>query len=181
VSRSDDPDDRALVARFARARDEESFRALYRRHTPALYGLALRLLGHRADAAQDAVQDAWIRAVAGLAGFRWEAALRTWLSGIVVNCCRERLRGEWRWASDENLAPEAHTDAPPPLDLTLDLDRALARLPPGARSAFVLHEIEGFTHEEIAALLEVDPGTSKSQLFHARRQLRLLLHQGTRT
>lgn len=171
---AEDRHDRLLVERFVEARDEASFRALYRRHTPALYALALRLLAHRSADAEDVIQDVWIRAAERLGRFRWEAALRTWLSGIVVNCCRERLRAEWRWAQDDHTEPE-RTDVASPPELTLDLDRAIATLPPGCRGVFVLHDIEGRTHEEIASLLDIDPGTSKSQLSYARRRLRALL------
>jgi RNA polymerase sigma-70 factor (ECF subfamily) len=169
------PTDRAMVERFLRTRDEETFRALYRRHTPALHALALRLLAHRAADAEDAVQDMWIRGIGRLDGFRWEASLRTWLGSIVVNCCRERLRAGWRWVQeDEPQAPD-RPDGEPPVDLTLDVDRALGQLPAGSRAVFVLHDIEGRTHDEIGTLLGIAAGTSRSQLFHARRQLRALL------
>lgn len=176
MTERDDSAERALVARFVRTRDEPAFRELYRRHTPALYGLALRLLARRPADAEDAVQDAWVRAAERIAGFRWESTLRTWLSSILVNCCRERLRHDWRWSDDEGTAAVERVDGAAALDLTLAVDRAIAALPPGSRSVFVLHDIEGRTHEEIGALLDIAPGTSKSQLFHARRQLRALLH-----
>ena len=170
------PEDRILVAHFLRARDEGSFRTLYRRHTPALYALALRLLEHRASEAEDAVQDAWIRAVQRLRAFRWESSMRTWLGGIVVNCCRERLRTGWRWLELDERAPEAADSGAPP-DLTLAVDRAVAALPSGCRAVFLLHDVHGHTHEEIAVMLDIAAGTSKSQLFHARRRLRAQLRQ----
>jgi RNA polymerase sigma-70 factor (ECF subfamily) len=175
VAAPDDAGDRALASRFIAAKDEESFRLLYRRHTPALYGLALRLLGDRRDDAEDVIQDAWIRAAERLDRFRWESSLRTWLSSIVVNCCRERLRTGWRWVGETDVALDSHTHPASPIELTVAVDRAIGRLPPGFRSVFVLHDIEGRTHEEIGLLLDIDPGTSRSQLFHARRHLRLLL------
>lgn len=175
VSTSGNADDRGLVDRFLRLQDEESFRALYRRHTPALYGLARRLLAASSGDAEDAVQDTWVRAAARLHRFRWESALRTWLTGILVNCCRERLRGQWRWVEPDDAAPKEQADDVLPLEQTLGVERAIASLPPGSRSVFVLHDIHGHTHQEIAALLDIEPGTSKSQLFHARRQLRALL------
>jgi RNA polymerase sigma factor (sigma-70 family) len=161
VTPPSETDDRALVARFLRARDEASFRALYGRHTPALYALALRLLAHRGYDAEDAVHDAWIRAVGALERFRWEASFRTWLSGIVVNCCRERLRTDWRQIREADAVLDSRVDGGSPLELTVDVDRAIEQLPGGCRLVFVLHDI--------------DAGTSKSQLFHARRRLRLLL------
>ena len=167
--------DRDLVARFLRDRDEASFRALYRRHSPALYALARRLLANERDAADDVLQDMWIRATLRLPQFRWESALRTWLSGILVNCCRERSREHWRWVSeDEQPAGQPIGDIRP-LELTVDVERAIARLPPGSRSVFVLHDCFGLTHQEIATLLGIHPGTSKSQLFHAHRLLRAML------
>jgi RNA polymerase sigma-70 factor, ECF subfamily len=178
VTRGPEADDRELVARFLRARDESSFRSIYRRHTPALYGLALRLLGHRAADAEDAVQEAWIRGVERLDRFRWESTLRTWLGSIVVNCCRERRRDAWRWHQPSPDAAESANEDASPLELTIAVDRALAALPAGCRSVFVLHDVEGRTHEEIGALLGISSGTSKSQLFHARRRLRALLQEG---
>jgi RNA polymerase sigma-70 factor (ECF subfamily) len=177
VTDASDRDDRELVARFLRGRDESCFRTIYRRHTPALYALSLRLLQHRTADAEDAVQDTWIRAVARLESFRWGSTLRTWLCGILVNCCRERQRAAWRFNDVEDES-EAADPSTPPLELTLEVDRALATLPAGCRGVFVLHDVEGRTHEEIGVMLGISSGTSKSQLFHARRRLRTLLQQG---
>ncbi|MBL8999014.1 MAG: sigma-70 family RNA polymerase sigma factor, partial [Gemmatimonadetes bacterium] len=152
-------------------RDEEAFRSLYRRHTPALYALARRLMADE-QAAGDVVQDAWVRAVAGLGRFAWQSALRTWLSSIVVNCCRERWSARGDRFDDIPLDASARADDPL---LRVDLERALASLPTGYRTVLVLHDVEGYTHEEIAAQLGVEPGTSKSQLSRARRALRLRL------
>ena len=165
-----DTDDRRLAGAIIASGDEAAFRTLYRRHTPALYGLALRLGGGDESWAEELVQRAWIRAVESLGGFAWRSAFRTWLSGIAINCARE----QWR-AARASLEVQASFDATaPPADpaLRVDLERAIARLPHGYRQVFVLHDVEGFTHEEIAALLGIEPGTSKSQLFQARRQLR---------
>lgn len=133
-----------------------------------LYAFALRLQGD-ADEANDVVQEAWLRALRGLGGFTWKSALRTWLSGIVLNCCRERwvARGE-----SLEIAPDLASAADDHADLRVDLERAIAALPTGYRTVVVLHDIEGYTHEEIAAQLGVEPGTSKSQLARARRDLR---------
>ena len=165
--------DRKLVRRFLSHRDEAAFRELYRRHTPALYALALRLLGGRAAEAQDAVQDTWVRACRGLADFRWASSLRTWLCGIVVNRGREALRERAPAPPDRlEMIPPAHGLAR--VD-RLDLERAISQLPPGYRQVLVLRDVEGYTHEEIGRFLGIDPGTSKSQLFHARRAMRGLL------
>ncbi|MGH7581083.1 MAG: RNA polymerase sigma factor [Gemmatimonadales bacterium] len=169
-------DDRDLAAAVSRSGDEAAFRSLYRRHTPALYRLALRLGGGDEPWAEELVQRAWIRAVQGLATFGWRSTLSTWLGGIAINCARElwreaRDRGEAGQDGDRNgltLAPGA---APGPED-RIDLERAVERLPHGYRQVFVLHDVEGYTHEEIGRLLGIEAGTSKSQLSHARRRLR---------
>lgn len=164
-------EDQELVARFVASRDEEAFRLLFRRHTPRLFALAHRLMGSRPGEAEDVVQDAWQRAAGRMARFEWRSALSTWLGAIVINCARERLRRRSPEAVDpatlDGLARPVAASEPP-----IDLDRAIATLPDGYREVFVLHDIEGHTHEEIGALLGVSAGTSKSQLFHARRALR---------
>ena len=164
--------DRALVREFLAARDEAAFRTLYRAHTPALYALALRLTGGDDREAEDLVQESWTRAVRGLGSYRADAALRAWLCGLLVNVRRERIRTDWR-ISD---APLDDTPAPPRLpEASLDLERAIAALPQGARDVFILHDVEGYKHREIAVMLGVEPGTSKSQLARARALLRASL------
>jgi RNA polymerase sigma-70 factor (ECF subfamily) len=166
-----EPADADLVRDFVSTRREEPFRLLFRRHTPALLRLAQRLLGGDTGAAEDAVQEAWLRAAARLQDFRSESLLRTWLSGFVVNCCREQLR---RRAPPEPAATP-HAELPSrgrDAALTLDLERAVLGLADGYRAVFVLHDLVGLTHREIAARLEIEEGTSKSQLFLARRALR---------
>jgi RNA polymerase sigma factor (sigma-70 family) len=149
------------------AGDERAFRCLYREHATALYRLALRFLaGDEASA-----EDAWARAVRGLSGFEGRAALRSWLSAIVVRCCLERIR--WERRGGERLAD----DVPSPVvgassEARVDLERAFEALPWGYRSVLVLHDIEGYTHEAIAGMLDISPGTSKSQLSRARASLR---------
>jgi len=167
-------DDRSVASDVARG-DEAAFRDLYRRHTPALYRFALRLGGGDAPWAEELVQRVWIRAVEGLPRFGWRSALRTWLCGIAVNCAREL----WRDAGDrveEALDHDATgPEASARVDDRIDLERAIAGLPAGYRQVFVLHDVEGFTHGEIAGLMAIEPGTSKSQLYHARRRLRAAL------
>ena len=173
--------DRQLAAAILADRDEAAFRLLYRRHTPALFRLALRLGAGDEAWAEELVQRTWIRAVERLGGFGWRAAFRTWLSGILVNCARESWRERRRsrevaWPADTATVPAAFSD---PAD-RVDLERAVARLPEGCREVLVLHDVEGFTHEEIARMLDIESGTSKSQLFHARRRLREQLGTGPR-
>ena len=165
--------DAQLVAAALVHGDETRFRVLYRRHTPALYRLALRLAAGAAADAEDAVQDTWIRAGSRLASFRGESAFRTWLSGILVNRFRETRRQAARRAEEpletfEPAATAADGDR-------LDLEGAIAALPPGYREVLVLHDVEGYTHEEIARLLGIEPGTSKSQLSRARQSVRAAL------
>ncbi len=159
------------LAAFLRDRDEAGFLRLYRAHTPALFRVVVRMLGER-SLAEDAVQETWLRAVRALPGFRGDSSLRTWLTSVAINCCRESLRR--RPAALTPAQPEER-GASSAAEENLDVSRALLRLPEGYREVLVLHDVEGFTHREIAALLEIAPGTSKSQLFLARRALRRLL------
>lgn len=165
--------ERRLAERVMAGGDEAAFRELYRSHSPALYGLLLRLLGGREAEAQDLLQEVWIRAADRLASFRWQSSLRTWLCGIAVNCARELLRRE-RGAPLEPLetvqdlpaAPSSHPGG------RMDWEGAIRGLPDGYRQVLVLCDIEGYTHHEVAGLLDISVGTSKSQLARARRTLR---------
>ncbi len=152
---------------------EEAFRRLYARHTPALYAFARRMLADRPDDAEDVIQEVWLRAFGQLGSFSWGSSLRTWLSGIALNRCREvwRDRGVSLIATDEEM-PAVNGDP----HVSIDVERGLAQLPSGYRAVLVLHDVEGYTHEEIATQLGIEPGTSKSQLFRARRALRKRLH-----
>ncbi len=155
-----------------KSRDEASFRALYARHSPALYALALRLLADRTHDAEDVLQECWIRAVARLRDFAWQSQLRTWLTAILVNCCREL----WRSSREEIDVEETELSAPnEDVGTRIDVASALARLPTGYRAVLILHDMAGFTHEEIADQLQIEPGTSKSQLSRARQAMRGLL------
>jgi RNA polymerase sigma factor (sigma-70 family) len=166
-------EERALVDRFLADRDERAFREIYRQHGPALYGFARTLL--ESDAVvDDIVQEAWLRAVRRLPSFDGRSSLRTWLIGFVVNCCRETWR-EARRHGTEQVTDNLREDAAQPADNhaeRLDLERALARLAPGYRTVLLLHDLQGMTHEEIGEILEIAPGTSKSQLARARQALR---------
>lgn len=168
--------DLRLVRKFLRTRDERSFRELYRRHTPSLYPLARRLVGGSESDAQDAIQDTWIRACKGLERFEWKSSLRTWLTGILINCVRESNRDRQR-RNEEELSEHYLTDTVGQHSDTIDLDQVIARLPTGYRHVLTLHDVGGYTHEEIATLLDITAGTSKSQLYHARKALRSALRQ----
>lgn len=166
-------DDRRLVSEFIRFGDELAFRGLYKRHTPVLFRLISRLVG--ADrSAEDALQITWIRAAENLHRFRWESSLRSWLTGIALNCCREILRKEKRTQTDEldeSTRPLAVARSRGD-GLRIDLERAVRDLPDRYREVLILHDVEGYTHLEISELLGIEPGTSKSQLSRARRALR---------
>jgi RNA polymerase sigma-70 factor (ECF subfamily) len=133
----------------------------------------MRIVGGSEHDAEDVVQDTWIRATEKLADFRWEAAFSTWLTGIGLNVARQLLRKRGRWTDLEGV-PEPWR-APPHDGERIDLERAIALLPAGYRTVLVLHDVEGYRHDEIGEMLGIAPGTSKSQLFNARRSLRQLL------
>ncbi len=179
-----DPSDESLAQSVMMDGDERAFRVLYRRHTPRLYQFTLRLVAGREQDAEDIVQETWIRATEKLDQFRWESSLGTWLTGIALNLCRALFRRQdERWLElrdDLEVSGDTSEGAQ-----RIDLENALTRLPAGYRTVLVLHDVEGFTHEEIGRRLEVSANTSKSQLFHARRALRKMLtpmtHRGART
>ncbi len=167
--------ERVLAERIL-AGDDLAFRQLYRRHTPRLHQLLLRLLGGREADAEDAVQDTWLKATERLGSFRWESAFGTWLCAIGLNVVREQAR---RRSRRPEVAWPEHHDPPQaaPLERVepMDLEGAIAGLPEGYRTVLVLHDVEGYTHEEIGAAMGIAPGTSKSQLFWARQAVRAAL------
>lgn len=175
--------DRELVETLLEKGAEWAFRELYRRHTPRLLHLVQRISCGTSSDAEDLTQETWLRATRGLADFRWESAFGTWICGIGVNVSRDHLRKRARRKEVKLTAvPDPRSASPRSLlrDARLfDIERALARLPEGYRTVLVLHDIEGFTHGEIARLLEISTGTSKSQLTWGRRALRSLLEGPT--
>jgi RNA polymerase sigma-70 factor (ECF subfamily) len=165
--------DHELVHRFLATRSEGAFRALYRRHTAAMHAVAKRLLGGNEADAEDVIQEAWVRAARSLPGFRWRSTLRVWLTGIAVNCARNRYRRR----SAEAVSSSRVTELPAPAHLEgaidrVALERAVERLPDGYREVLVLHDVYGYTHDEIGEMLGIESGTSKSQLSRARNALR---------
>lgn len=167
--------DEALVTRFLERRDERAFDALYHRHTPRMYGLALRLAAGEEPEAGEVVQEAWVRAITRLGTFRGESRLSSWLCGICANVWREHLRRARPEVTLES-GPEPMTPGPGPGRVPshepLDVRRALEGLAPGYRAVLVLHGIYGYSHAEVADLLGISEGTSKSQLLRGRRALR---------
>jgi len=167
-------EDSFLVDRFLHDRSEDAFARLYDRHAPAIRQLILRLLGRSGADADEVLQETWIRAIERLAAFRFDSALKTWLCGIAVNCCREQARRSRTTRSDSG-APVEPMDRRREVGDHLDLESAIASLPDGFREVLVLHDVEGYTHEEIARLTRIDASTSRSQLARARRAVRAKL------
>ncbi|HXF95118.1 MAG TPA: sigma-70 family RNA polymerase sigma factor [Gemmatimonadales bacterium] len=166
------------LVRRAQAGEEAAFERLYRDHAGRVYALCLRLSGDPARA-QELVQDVFVRVWRRLESFRGDSAFGTWLHRLAVNVVlmdhRAVGRRERRVESRENLAAAEPPGREAPAGLRVDLERAIAALPDGAREVFVLHDVEGYRHEEIAALVGIAVGTSKAQLFRARRLLRRAL------
>ena len=170
-------DDRGLIARVL-AGDPAAERALYDAHVDRVYRLVYRLAGDL-DLAQDCVQETFIRAFQKLADFRGESALSTWLGSIAISVTLNGLRKVKRFRQREvaldDAPPMGSTPREADTDLKTRLRAAIDGLPDGYRTVFVMHDVEGYTHEEIAATLGVQPGTSKAQLFRARAKLRTAL------
>ena len=171
-------DEASLIAR-AVGGDAAAERALYDAHVDRIYRLAFRLTGDD-DAARDITQDTFIRAFARLDEFRGEAALGSWLHSIAfsvgMNAVRTAKRREARVGRMDDghaAVPSAGRRAEP--DLRARLAEAIDGLPDGYRAVFVMHDVEGYTHEEIGAALGIASGTSKAQLFRARAKLRTQL------
>ncbi|MBL8233997.1 MAG: hypothetical protein JNL98_36210 [Bryobacterales bacterium] len=160
--------ERRLAEEYLRTHSDEAFRVLYQSHAATMFGIALRLTSGAREEAEEVFQEAWMRACAKIEQFRWESTLRTWLIGILVRCAHEHMRKRYG-RSDRTLSFEP---AAPFVTPMLDLERAVAALPPGFRMVLVLHDVEGYTHQEIGVMLGIEAGTSKSQLSRARRLLK---------
>ena len=164
-------DEAGLVAAAARG-DTRAFEQLYRRHVPRIHGLCLRLTGDAA-LAEDCTQDAFVAAWKALPRFEQRSRFATWLHTIAVNAVFARGRGlaaqRETGVEDATAALDARGGAEQPP--ALDVERAIAQLPPGARQVLVLVGLYGYTHEEVAEHLGVAVGTSKAQLHRARSLL----------
>ncbi len=159
----------ALAARG----DSSAFERLYRTHVARIHSLTRRMLGsHEAD---EVTQDIFVRTWQKLGQFRGESAFSTWLHRLAVNVVIERRRSfaiQRERMSDDPTALDLLTVAPARADLKVDFEAAIDQLPPGAREIFVLHDVEGYKHREIAAMLDITTGTSKRQLHRARMLMR---------
>jgi RNA polymerase sigma factor (sigma-70 family) len=165
-----DPD-AMLVARARRA-DTGAFEQLYRRHAGRVNALCVRLCGDRHHG-EDLCQESFVQAWRKLGDFRGEAAFGTWLYRIAANIALGHLRRQKSWPVHEDLEDvEAMLPAQRgPASEAIDLERAIATLPPRARAVLVLHDIEGLDHAEIGTALGIAVGTSKAQLHRARQAL----------
>lgn len=157
---------------LARAGDHRAFEQLYRAHSPRLYALCIRLAGGDRVAATALLQDAFIAAWRGLPRFRGDAPFSSWLHRLAVNAMLQNARADKRRTArvlfmDDATIPAAENRQDRP-DIGMDLEAAIARLPHGARTAFVLHHIEGYQHNEIAEQLGIAVGTVKAQVHRAR-------------
>lgn len=164
-----------LVAR-CRAGDVDAFETLYREHAARLYTLACRMAGSPEDG-EDLLQEIFLQAYRKLESFKGDSSIGTWLYRLALNHCLDYLRSRRARMNkltetldaDASFEPTARRDTP---IARMDLERAVERLPEGCREAFVLHDVEGFDHKEVAGLLGIAEGTSKSQVFKARMKLR---------
>jgi RNA polymerase sigma-70 factor (ECF subfamily) len=182
----------AEAIRLAQQGDAGAFEHIYRLHSRRVYAVCLRMVGNTAEA-EDLTQDAFLQLFRKIGTFRGESAFSTWLHRLAVNVVLMKLRKKTLPATslEESTDPEDETSGPrreigaPDLLLSGSIDRvhlqrAIEQLPPGYRQVFVLHDVQGFEHNEIAGLMECSIGNSKSQLHKARMRLRELLQETLR-
>jgi RNA polymerase sigma-70 factor (ECF subfamily) len=170
-------DDQGLAAQ-AREGDTRAFEQLYKRHVGRVHAVCLRLAGNR-TLAEECTQDAFIKAWESLKNFRGDASFGTWVHRIAVNSVLERHRTQLRQAAWITAGDEELMESVPGMDEDpghgLDLEESIAGLPPAARMVFVLFDVEGHSHEEIAGMTGLAVGTSKAHLHRARQILRARL------
>ena len=185
------PDDRngeLELARQAASGDHSAFERLYRAHSARVFALCLRMSGSRVKAGE-LTQDVFVRVWEGLASWRGESALSTWIYRLTVNLVLSNVRGEQRRQKHESAESDMEESAeqqdghpghregsagwvrPPSVHDAIDLERAIAALPKGARTVFVLHDVEGYQHDEIAKMTGTAEGTCRAQLHRARKLL----------
>jgi RNA polymerase sigma-70 factor (ECF subfamily) len=182
----------AEAIRLAQQGDARAFEHIYRLHSRRVYALCLRMVGNPAEA-EDLTQDAFLQLFRKIGTFRGESAFSTWLHRLSVNVVLMKLRKKTlpETSLEESTDPEDEVNGPrreiggPDLMLTgsidrVHLERAIEQLPPGYRQVFVLHDVQGFEHNEIAGLMDCSIGNSKSQLHKARMRLRELLQETLR-
>src|SRR5438309_1409975 len=158
--------------------DETALRALWTRHAPHIDVVVRRLVGGDADLAADIAQEVWIQIFRALPSYRGDSQFSTWAHRIAVNRTLNALRKTRRLSAIETEVNEDSASVEPDHErnfVAQSIEEAAAKLAPGARAVFMLHDVEGYTHEEIAEELGITTGGSKSQLFKARSRLRKLL------
>jgi len=182
----------AEAIRLAQRGDAQAFERIYQLHSRRVYSLCLRMVGNTAEA-EDLVQEAFLQLFRKIHTFRGESAFSTWLHRLAVNVVLMRLRKktlaetsleELTEPDEESGGPRREIGAPDPLMTgsidRVNLERAIEQLPPGYKTVFVLHDIQGYEHNEIAGLMGCSVGNSKSQLHKARMRLRELLQEAER-
>jgi len=182
----------AEAIRRAQAGESTAFEFLYQLHSRRVYALCLRMVGNPADA-EDLMQEAFLQLFRKIGTFRGESAFSTWLHRMTVNVVLMRLRKKSLPTDslEETLEPDAENSGPkrdvgaPDLRLSgavdrVNLERSIEKLPPGYRTVFVLHDVQGYEHNEIAGIMGCSVGNSKSQLHKARTRLRELLQEEIR-
>jgi RNA polymerase sigma-70 factor (ECF subfamily) len=182
----------AEAIRRAQQGDAEAFERIYRLHNRRVYALCLRMVGNTAEA-EDLTQEAFLQLFRKIGTFRGESAFSTWLHRLAVNVVLMRLRKKTlaQTSLEEVTEPDEDVGGPrkdiggPDLRLSgsvdrVNLERAVEQLPPGYRSVFVLHDVQGYEHNEIATIMNCSIGNSKSQLHKARMRLRQLLQEFAR-
>jgi RNA polymerase sigma-70 factor (ECF subfamily) len=182
----------AEAIRLAQTGDASAFEHLYQLHSRRVYALCLRMVGNPSDA-EDLMQEAFLQLFRKIGTFRGESAFSTWLHRMTVNVVLMRLRKKTLPAAslEETTEPDEETGGPrkdigaPDLRLSgavdrVNLERSIEKLPPGYRTVFVLHDVQGFEHNEIAGIMGCSVGNSKSQLHKARTRLRELLQEDLR-
>jgi RNA polymerase sigma-70 factor (ECF subfamily) len=164
----------AELAEACRRGNLRAFERLYELHSARMKSLAFHLLGSHADA-EDTVQEAFIKVYRALRGFEGHSSLATWIYRILLNCCYDAIRKRQRLAE---TPPRTQFTSESKVPLKIALERALALLNERQRTVFLMFEVEGLRHSEIAAILEVPEGTARSWLFEAKCQLKRLLMEG---
>ncbi len=183
----------AEAIRLAQLGDAVAFEFLYGLHSRRVYALCLRMVGNPTDS-EDLAQEAFLQLFRKIGTFRGESAFSTWLHRMTVNVVLMRLRKKSLPVTslEETTEPDEETGGPrkdigaPDLRLSgavdrVNIERCIGHLPPGYRTVFVLHDVQGYEHNEIAKIMECSVGNSKSQLHKARTRLRLLLQEELRS
>jgi len=171
----DDRDGELALARRAASGDEDAFEQIYHAHAARVFALCLRMSGTR-QRATELTQDAFVHVWQRLRSWRGESALSSWIYRLTVNLVLSNVRGEQRRqkhevTEDDMTTPPTAFARPASVHEAIDLEHAIAALPPGARTVFVLHDVEGYQHDEIAKMTGTAEGTCRAQLHRARKLL----------